>query len=136
MGSHAPEIHPATAELLGIPFEAGGSDFRPSVGGADCKSLVLEFLRRIGVEAQDPWDVVAAQWHAEHELATTAPSAGRWVAVEDGLPQAGDVGETSDAGHVCVCVGGGYALHAVRDSASCLLPLHRSRAQRWWRWGS
>lgn len=114
------ELHPAAAGLLGIPFERGGRRFEPFAGGADCLGLALEFQRRRGVDAGDPWDALAARWRdgvsdaAEH-------TGGAWKPVSgDAARRVGDVAVCERGGHVVPYVGGGYCLHARRNCTSHL----------------
>ena len=135
--SHDPEgPHLAAAGLLGIPHVQGGRDFRPFVGAADCLGVCLEFLRRIGIDAHDPWSPEA--WSDTTQASSLLPMGWREVDPSDGL-RIGDVGETGEGRHVCVYVGGGFVLHSARGRDSFLFPVQARacealRVARWWRW--
>lgn len=131
----APDIRAEAQSLIGIPFVVAGRDFRAEVGGTDCLGLVLEFLHRIGIAARDPWEVVAERWQADDALRAGDLMPSGWRPVEGGdLLQVGDVGESLGGRHLSVFVGGGYTLHARRNTTSFLRPAGTAHVARWWRW--
>lgn len=113
-------------ELLGIPFREGGRDFRPLHGGTDCLGIVLEFRRRLGLRAEDPWGAI----HWRGDAREHWPS---WLRPVSGPIENGDVAITVDGAHILVYAGSGYILEAVRDAGSRLRRCVPTTDQRWWR---
>lgn len=120
-------------ELIGIPWRRAGTDFRPLVGGADCRTLVFEFLRRIGSPARDPWSVAGVQelWARGATVAEALP--GEWQSAAFPL-EVGDIGATRGGRHIVVLAAPGLVLHSDDAGGSCLLPMARLRVSAWWRW--
>lgn len=129
-------VHPEASALVGIPFREGGRDFRIAVGGTDCGGICWEFCRRAGIDARDPWAIIAEQWREpDRSIGVEAGLVvGGWERCDDVERLVGDIGESASGDHVAVYVGGGYALHARRGSTSSLLPISRAPLARWWRW--
>lgn len=132
----ADHVHRAALELIGIPFREGGRDFRQVLGGTDCAGVCWEFCRRAGIDARDPWLIIADQWRAQEIGVDAGLRAGGWVLCDSAVRAVGDIGESADAGHVCVYVGGGRALHARRGSVSFLASIVHAPAARWWRYAA
>lgn len=112
--------------------------------GLDCLGLVLEGLRRLGVEARDPWDELRDEWQAGirdialsagDEWERIAPPVGGWrhpygiregdvlVTGRDGVPS-----------HVALAIDADVGLHTVEHLTSHILPHERCARRLLWVW--
>lgn len=121
--------------LVGIPWRRGGQDFRPVEGGTDCLQVVREFLRRIGIEAPDPWANVELRLRWEHDAGDVRDDfPPGWRPVPEGDPlRIGDVASTHGGAHLAVHVGGGLALHSSKRHGTAISPIRRLPVDSWWR---
>ena len=124
-------VHPAALGLVGTPFERGGRDFGTS-GGSDCLGVTLEFVRRIGIDAGDPWAELESRWR--FGVSDARPHArAQWARV-DGPPRVGDVAVTKRGTHLAPYVGGGMVLEATENAGTVLMQVRRlPKDLEWWR---
>lgn len=123
-------------DLVGIPFVEGGRD--PAVG-LDCLGIVLEGLRRLGIEAEDPWSALKQEWHRGWRPRDLDVPVG-WVRATPRAPlEAGDVlghGQTQVVDHLALMLPAGLVLQSTQQHGSVIFPLRRitMRIREVWRW--
>lgn len=123
-------------DLVGIPFVEGGRD--PAVG-LDCLGIVLEGLRRLGIESEDPWSALKQEWHRGWRPDDLYVPVG-WVRCDRRTSlQPGDVlgyGHTPIVEHLALLLPAGLVLQSTRENGSVIFPLRRitMRIREVWRW--
>ena len=130
-------------DLVGIPFLEGGRDPKQ---GVDCLGIVLLGLKRMGIEADDPWNALAIEWHRGWRPTDLALPIG-WLKATHGSPfEPGDVLGVADqqakgpqkdtCQHVALMLPGGLVLQSSARYGSAIFPLARLRMRvvGHWRW--